>query len=82
MFTKSPPEKYSSFKIKKKEYGVEIKPLNDYKKAIIVFDDILGSSNSTYKDQFFTRHNNSDVYYLSQSYFDLSNGTRRNIGKK
>ena len=41
---KSPPEQYSNSKIKIKEIGEEIKPLNDYDKPIIIFDDFLGSS--------------------------------------
>ena len=52
MITKSHPEQYSYSKIKTKE---KIKPLNEYENAIIVFDDILGSSNSKYRDQFFMR---------------------------
>ena len=82
--TKSPPEQYSNSKIKVKEIGKEIKPLNEYENAIIVFDDILGSSNSRYKDQFFIRgrHNNLDIYYLSQSYFDLSKRTLRKNSNK
>ena len=60
IITKSPPELYSSSKIKIKEIGEEIKPLSEYKNAIIVFDDLLGTSNSKNKDQFFTegRQNN------------------------
>ena len=73
IITKSPPEKYTNSKIKIKEISDEIKPLNEYENGIIVFDDILGSSNSRFIDQFFIggRHNNLDIYYLSQSYFDL-----------
>ena len=44
--TKSPPEQYSKSIIKIKEIGGEIKPLNEYENAIMVFDDILGSSTS------------------------------------
>ena len=44
--TKSPPEQHSKTKIKIKETGEEIKPLNEYANAIIVSDNILGSSNS------------------------------------
>ena len=48
------------------------------------FDDILGSSNSRYKNQFLirVRHNNLDTYYLSQSYFDSPKRTKRNNSKK
>ena len=50
--TKSAPEQYSNSKIKIKEIGEEIKPLNEYESAIIVSDDILDSSSSRYLNQF------------------------------
>ena len=80
IITKSPPEQYTKSKIKMKEIGDEIKPLNEYENGIINFDDILRSSNSKFKDQFFIRgrHNNLDIFYLSQSYFDLPKRTIRN----
>ena len=82
--TKSPPEQYTNSKIKIKEISDEIKPLNEYENGIIVFDDILGSTNSRFIDQFFIRgrHNNLDIYYLSQSYFDLPKRTIRNNSNK
>ena len=82
--TKSPPEQYTNSKIKIKEISDEIKPLNEYENGIIVFDDILGSSNSRFIDQFFIRgrHNNLDIYYLSQSNFDLPKRTIRNNSSK
>ena len=72
IITKSPPEQYTHSKIKIKEISDEYKPLNEYENGIIVFDDILGSSNSRVLDKFFIRgrHNNLNIYYLSQSYFD------------
>ena len=84
IITKSPPEQYLNSKIKIKEINDEIKPLNEYKNGFIVSDDILGSSNSKFIDQFFIRgrHNNLDIYYLSQSYFDLRKRTIRNNSKK
>ena len=84
IITKSPPEQYSITKIKIKEIGDEIKPLNEYEGGIIVSDDILGSSNSRFIDQFFIRerHNFLDIYYLSQSYFDLPKRTIRSKSKK
>ena len=84
IITKSPPEQYTNSKIKIKEIGDEIKPLNEYENGIIVFDDILGSSNSRFIDQFFIRgrNNNLDIYYLSQSYFDLPKRTIRNNSNK
>ena len=83
IITKSPPQQYTT-KIKIKEISNEIKPLNEYENSIIVFDDILGSSNSRFIDQFFIRgrYNNLDVYYLSQSYFDLPKRTIRNNKNK
>ena len=59
-------------------------PLNEYENAIIVFDDILDTSKSKYIDRFFIRgrHNNLDIYYLSQSYFDLPKRSIRDISKK
>ena len=53
IITKSPPEQYTNSKIKIKEISDEIKPQNEYENGIIVFDDILGSSNSRFIDQFF-----------------------------
>ena len=84
IITKSPPEQYSNSKIKIKEISDEIKLLNEYENGIIVFDDILGSSNSRFIDQFLIRgrHNNLDIYYLSQSYFDLPKRTIRNNSDK
>ena len=84
IITKSPPEQYTISKIKIKEIGDEIKPLNEYENGSTVFDDILGSSNSRFIDQFFItgRHNNLDNYYLSQSYFDLPKRTIRNNSNK
>ena len=84
IITKSPPEQYTNSEIKIKEISDEIKPLNEYENGIIVFDDVLGSSNSRFIDQFFVRgrHNNLDIYYLSQSYFDLPKRTIRNNSNK
>ena len=84
IITKSPPKQYSISKIRIKEISDEIKPISEYENGIIVFDDILGSSNSRFIDQFFIRgrHNNLDIYYLSQSYFVLPKRTIRNIGNK
>ena len=84
LITRSPPEQCSTSKIKIKELSDEIKPLNEYENAVIVFDDVLGSSNSKYIDQFFIRgrHNNLDIYYLSESYFELPKRTIRNNTNK
>ena len=53
--TKSPPEQYTNSGIKIEEISDEFKPLNEYENGIIVFDYILGSSNSRFIDQFFIR---------------------------
>ena len=84
IITKSPPEQYSNSKIKIKKINDEIKPLSKYENGIIVFVDILGSSNSRFIDHFFIRgrYNNLDIYYLSQSYFDLPKRTIRNKSNK
>ena len=84
MITESPPEQYTNSKVKIKEISDEIKPLIEYENGIIVFDYILGSSKSKFIDQFFIRgqHNNLDIYYLSQSYFDLPKTTIRNNSNK
>ena len=84
IITKSPPEQYLNSKIKIEEISDEIKPLNECENAVIVFDDVLGSSNSKYKDQFFIRgrHNIIDIYNLSQSYFNLPKRTIRNNSNK
>ena len=84
IITKSPPEQYSNSKIKIKEISDQNKPLNEYENGITVFNDILGSSNSRFIDQFFIRgrHDNLDIYYLSQSYFDLPKRTIRNNSNK
>ena len=84
IITKSAPEQYSNSKIKIEEIGDEIKPLSEDENAIIVFDDILGSSNSKLVDQYFIRgrHYDLDIYYLSQSYSDLPKTTIRNNSNK
>ena len=82
--TKSPLEQYSNSKIKIKEIGVEIKPLNEYENAIIVFDDTLGTSNIKYIALFFIRgrQKNLEICCLSQFYFDLPKRTLRHKGNK
>ena len=51
----------------------EIKPINKYKGSVVIFDDLLGARNSSQIDEFSTRgrHEDLDVYYISQSYFAL-----------
>ena len=58
----------------------EIKPIKKYKGSVVVFDDMLGARNSSQIDEFFTRgrHEDLDVYYISQSYFALPRQSIRN----
>ena len=69
------PNQYPNYKTNN-----EIKPLNKYKGSVVIFDDILGSKNSSQIDEFFTRgrHEDIDVYYISQSYFALPRQSIRN----
>ena len=84
IINKSPPGQYCKSKTKIKETGEEIHSLYEYENAIIVSDDILGSSNNKNIDQVFMRrrHIKLYIYYLSQSYFDLANRTVRNNSNK
>ena len=69
------PNQYPNYKS-----STEIKPINKYKGSIVIFDDMLGAKNSSQIDEFFSRgrHENLDVYYISQSYFGLPRQSVRN----
>ena len=69
------PNQYPSYKT-----STDNKPINRYKRSVVVFDDLLGARNSSQKDEFFTRgrHEDLDVYYISQSYFGLPRQSIRN----
>ena len=58
----------------------EIQPLEIYGNSTVVFDDMLLSKQKSNMDPFFTRgrHNNIDIYYISQSHFHLQKNTIRN----
>ena len=58
---------------------LEDRTIQDFQNCCVVFDDMLDTSQKL-TDPFFTRgrHNDLDVYYLSQSYFDLPKRTIRN----
>ena len=58
---------------------LEDKSIQDFQNCCVVFDDMLDTSQKLIHP-FFTRgrHNDLDVYYLSQSYFDLPKRTIRN----
>ena len=75
------PEQYSNIEIEqvKVEEDLEDKSVQDFQNCCVVFDDMLDTSQKLI-DPFFTRgrHNDLDVYYLSQSYFDLPKRTIRN----
>ena len=92
MITRS-PEQYSNFEIKytggalqaellrcvSVEEDLEDRTKQDFQTCCVLFDDMLDTSQKLI-DLFFTigRNNDLDVYYLSQSYFDLPNHTIRN----
>ena len=73
------PNQYPNYKT-----STEIKPINEYKGPIVIFDDMLVARNSSQIsqiDEFFTRgrHEDLDVCYISQSYFGLPRQSIRNI---
>ena len=69
------PNQYPNYKTSN-----EIKPINKYKGSVVIFDDMLGARNSSQLDEFFTRgrHEDLDVYYISQSDFGLPRQSSRN----
>ena len=69
------PNQYPNYKT-----STEIKPINKYKGSIVIFDDMLWAKNSSQIEEFFTRgrHEDLDVYYISQSYFALPRQSIRN----
>ena len=75
------PNQYEDFELEDIviEEHLEDKSIQDFQNCCVVFDDML-DSNQKLIDPFFTRgrHNDLDVYYLSQSYFDLPKRTIRN----
>ena len=69
------PNQYPNYKT-----STDIKPVNKYKGSVVIFDDMLGAKTSSLIDEFFTRgrHEDLDVYYISQSYFALPRQSIRN----
>ena len=61
----------------------ENQPLQDYENSAVVFDVMLPSKQESHIDLSSTRgrHNNIDIYYMSQSYFHLPKNTIRNISE-
>ena len=51
----------------------EIKPIHEYKGSVVIFDDMLGAKNISQIEEFFTRgrHEDLDVFYISQRFFAL-----------
>ena len=75
------PEQYNKLEIEdvSVDEDLEDKSIQDFQNCCVVFDEMLDTSQKII-DPFFTRgrHNDLDVYYLSQSYFDLPKRTIRN----
>ena len=69
------PNQYPNYKTSN-----ESKPINKYKGSVVIFDYMLGARNCSQIDEFFTRgrHEDLDVYYISQSYFALPRQSIRN----
>ena len=69
------PNQYPNYKT-----STDIKPINKYQGSVVIFDDMLGAKNSSQIDEFFTRgrHEDLDVYYISQSFFALPRQSIRN----
>ena len=80
IITRSPGQ-YTNTKIEDilVDEDLEDRTIQDFQNCCVVFDDMLDTSQKLI-DPFFTRgrHNDLDVYYLSQSYFDLLKRTIRN----
>ena len=71
----------SLYPIIKAQTSDKIQPSEIYENSTVFFDDILLSKQEINIDLFFTRarHNNVDIYYISQSYFHFPKNTIRNI---
>ena len=61
----------------------EIEPLEKYENSIVVFDDMLLSKHESNINLLFIRgrHQNIDIYCISQSYFNLPKNTIRKNSK-
>ena len=75
------PEQYENIQLEdvSVEEDLEDRTIQDFQNCCVVFDDML-DSNQKLIDPFFTRgrQNDLDVFYLSQSNFDLPKRTIRN----
>ena len=58
----------------------DIKPIDNHKGSVVIFDEMLGARNSSQIEEFFTRgrHESLGVYYISQSYFGLPRQSNKN----
>ena len=58
----------------------EIEPKDKYKGSVVIFDYMLGARENSQKDDFVTRkrHEDFDVYYISQTFFALPRQSSRN----
>ena len=74
MITRS-PNQYPKYKTSN-----EIKPISKDEGSVVIFDNMLGAKNKSQIDEFFTRgrHEDLNVYYISQSYFALPRQSIRN----
>ena len=57
------------------EEVLEDRTIKDFQNCCVVFDNMLDSNQKLIDPFHCGRHNDSDVYYLSQSYFDLPKRT-------
>ena len=62
----------------------EIKPLNKYKRSVVISEDKLEAQNSSQIDELYTRgrHEDLGVFYVSQSLFGLPRPTIRKNGDR
>ena len=69
------PNQYLDYKTSK-----EVRPVIKYKGSFFNFDDMLGTQNSSQMDEIFKRWRleNSDFFFISQSYFGLPRQNIRN----
>ena len=69
------PNQYANYKT-----SDEIKRIYNWKGSVVIFDDMLGGRNSSQIVNFFKRgrHEDLDVYYISQSFFALPRQNIRN----
>ena len=78
------PEQYEKIQLEdvSVEEDLENRTIQGFQNCCNVLDDML-DSNQKLKDPFFTRgrHNDLEVYYLSQSYFNLPKRTIRKNSK-